>query len=285
MRARMLCALRDLPSGTITFLFTDIEGSTRLLRELGERYSATLAEHRRVLREACAHHGGVEVRTEGDAFFVVFRSPKKATAAAAEAQAALEAGPVRVRMGVPTGEPVISEGDYVGLDVHLAARVAACGHGGQVVLSADTRALLDDAAPLTDLGEHRLKDFDEPVPLFQLGSERFPPLKTISNTNLPRPTSSLIGREREREELLAMLRNGSRLVTLTGPGGSGKTRLALEVASELVSTVPAGVFWSDLSPVRDPALVTETLAQTLGTKNGLAEHVSERELLLVLDNF
>src|SRR5438093_3655917 len=278
-------ALRDLPSGTVTFLFTDIEGSTKLLRELGERYSATLAEHRRVLREACAHHGGVEVRTEGDAFFVVFRSPKKATAAAAEAQAALEAGPVRVRMGVHTGEPVISEGDYVGLDVHLAARVAACGHGGQVVLSADTRALLDDAAPLTDLGEHRLKDFDEPVPLFQLGEARFPPLKTISNTNLPRPASSFVGREREVAEVLSLIRDGARLLTLTGPGGSGKTRLAIEAAAELLPDFKAGVFWAGLAPLRDAALVTETIAQTLGARDDLTGHIAERELLLLLDNF
>src|SRR5947208_9231437 len=135
------------------------------------------------------------------------------------------------------------------------------------------------------LAEHHLKDFDEPVALFQLGSERFPPLKTISNTNLPRPASSFVGRQREREELLHLLRNGSRLVTLSGPGGSGKTRLALEVAAELVSAFKAGVFWVGLAPLRDPALVLDTVAQTLGAKDGLTDHVGERELLLLLDNF
>ena len=278
------------PVGTVTLLFTDVEGSTRLLERLGaEQYADVLEQHRRLLREAFTRHEGYEVGTEGDAFFVAFESAGDAVAAAADGQRALAEAEwpdgvvLRVRMGVHTGVPLPDGSNYVGIDVHRAARIMSAGHGGQVVVSAATRALVN--RELSELGEHRLKDFDEPVPLFQLGSERFPPLKTISNTNLPRPTSSLIGREREREELLAMLRNGSRLVTLTGPGGSGKTRLALEVASELVSTVPAGVFWSDLSPLRDPALVTETLAQTLGAKNGLAEHVSERELLLVLDNF
>ena len=186
-------------------------------------------------------------------------------------------------MGVHTGDPTPAGSNYVGIDLHRVARIMSAGHGGQVVVSATTQALVD--AELTELGEHRLKDFDEPIALYQLGSEPFPPLKSISNTNLPRPASSLVGRETERDELLAMLQNGTRLVTLTGPGGSGKTRLALEVASDLVSSFPAGVFWSDLSPLRDPALVTETLAQTLGAKDGLAEHIADRELLLVLDNF
>ena len=225
--------MTERPTGTVTFVFTDIEGSTRLLKEVGHtRYEELLATHRRLLRTAIAAAAGFEADTQGDAVFAVFRSAGDALAAAAAGQRELAAhpwpdgAPVRVRMGVHTGEPVISEGDYVGLDVHLAARVAACGHGGQVVLSADTRALLDDAAPLTDLGEHRLKDFDEPVPLFQLGEARFPPLKTISSTNLPRPASSFIGREREVAEVLSLIRDGARLLTLTGAGGCGKTRLA-----------------------------------------------------------
>src|SRR5207244_3281849 len=152
------------------------------------------------------------------------------------------AGPVRVRIGMHTGTPLVTQEGYVGDDVHLAARVGASGHGGQVVLSRTTRALVD-GLPLTDLGEHRLKDIPEAVSIFQLGSERFPPLKTISNTNLPRPASSFIGRTHERDDLLALVRNGSRLVTLFGPGGSGKTRLAIEVASELVPGFRAGVFW------------------------------------------
>jgi len=186
-------------------------------------------------------------------------------------------------MGLHTAESLLTGEGYGGRELHRAARIAASGHGGQVVVSAATQALVD--GELTELGEHRLKDFDEPVPLFQLGSERFPPLKTISNTNLPRPASSFVGRTHERDDLLALVRNGSRLVTLFGPGGSGKTRLAIEVASELVPGFKAGVFWVGLSALRDPALVTQTIAQTLGAKDGLAEHVSERELLLLLDNF
>jgi predicted ATPase len=151
------------------------------------------------------------------------------------------------------------------------------------VLSAATRALVD--GDLTELGEHRLKDFSEPIPLFQLGSDRFPPLKTVSNTNLPRPASSFVGRQRERDELVALLRNGTRLLTLSGPGGSGKTRLAIEAASELVPAFKAGVFWVGLAPLRDPALVSETIAQTLGADDSLPEHIAERELLLLLDNF
>lgn len=170
--------MRELPRGTVTFLFTDIEGSTRLLRELGEAYVTAFAEHRRILREAFARHSGVEVGTGGDALFVVFRSATRAVAAAAEAQAALRPGPIWVRMGLHTGEPFIHEGDYVGLDVHKAARIAASGHGGQVVLSAETQLTLSDDVPLVDLGEHRLKDFDEPTRLFQLGDGRFPPLRT-----------------------------------------------------------------------------------------------------------
>jgi class 3 adenylate cyclase len=189
--------LRDLPSGTVTFLFTDIEGSTRLLRELGEAYVTAFAEHRRILREAFTRHSGVEVGTGGDAFFVVFRSAKEAVAAAAEAQAALMEGRIWVRMGLHTGEPFISEGDYVGLDVHKAARIAASGHGGQVVLSAETRALLDDETLLLDLGEHRLKDFDDPVRVFQLGDGRFPPLRTFPTLPYPgRRPPSLAGSAR-----------------------------------------------------------------------------------------
>jgi predicted ATPase/class 3 adenylate cyclase len=273
-----------LPSGTVTLLFTDIEGSTRLIDELGEDgYVETLAEHRRLLRSAFSAHGGVEVDTQGDAFLYAFTDPVEALAAASLGHQALASGPVTVRMGLHTAEPLLTGEGYAGRELHRAARIAASGHGGQVVLSAATRALVDGG--LTELGEHRLKDFDQPVALFQLGRQRFPPLKTISNTNLPRPASSFVGREREREELLGLLRNGSRLLTLSGPGGSGKTRLALEVASELVPDFKAGVFWVGLAPLRDPALVIETIAQTLGAKDGLADHVSERELLLLLDNF
>jgi predicted ATPase/class 3 adenylate cyclase len=274
---------RRLPAGTVTFLFTDVEGSTKLLHELGdEAYAEALAQHRRVVREAFASHGGVEVDTQGDAFFVVFPSAAAAVAAARAAQGALTAGPIRVRMGLHTGTPHLTDDGYVGEDVHLGARIAAAGHGGQVLLSGATRPHVE--GDLMDLGEHRLKDFAEAVAIFQLGADRFPPLKTISNTNLPRPASSFIGREREVAELAALLQSGARLVTLTGPGGSGKTRLAIEAAAELVPAFKAGVFWVGLAALRDPALVVETIAQTLGAKDGLAAHVGERELLLLLDN-
>ena len=271
---------RDLPSGTVTFLFTDVEGSTKLLHELGaEGYAAALAEHRRVLREAFTRHGGVEVDTQGDAFFIAFPTPSAAVAAAVQAQGELA---IPVRMGVHTGAPHVTDEGYIGPDVNKGARIAAAGHGGQVLLSKETRALVDVEA--LDLGEHRVKDFDQPLAIFQLGEESFPPLKTISNTNLPRPASSFVGREREVQEIGSLLRDGARLLTLTGPGGTGKTRLALETASELVPEFKAGVFWVGLAPLRDPALVTDTIAHALGAKDGLADHIAERQLLLLLDN-
>jgi len=275
---------RDLPSGTVSFLFTDVEGSTRLLHELGpDGYAAALAEHRRILRSAFGGHGGVEVDTQGDAFFVAFPTEQGAVAAAAAARDELTTGPIRVRMGIHTGMPLLTAEGYVGADVHLAARIGAAGHGGQVLLSAATAALtgLDG---LRDLGEHRLKDFDEPVSIYQLGDERFPPLKTISNTNLPRPASSFVGRGTEVAEVASMLRDGTRFLTLTGPGGSGKTRLAIEAAATLVPDFKAGVFWVGLSALQDPALVTETIGQTIGAKDGLTAHIGAREMLLLLDN-
>ncbi len=280
--------MRELPTGTVTFLFTDIEGSTKLLHELGaEGYSGALAEHRRILREAFNAHGGVEVDTQGDAFFVAFPTAPGALSAAADAQAALAGGPIRVRMGIHTGTPHLSAEGYVGHDVHRAARIGASGHGGQILVSKETRQLVPDeliAYRLIDLGEHRVKDFDAPVWIFQLGKERFPPLRTISNTNLPRPASSFVGREREVTEIGALLRDGARFLTLTGPGGTGKTRLSIEAAAELVPEFKAGVFWVGLAALRDPALVAETIAQTIGAKNGLAAHIGEREMLLLLDN-
>jgi hypothetical protein len=273
---------RQLPSASVTFLFTDVEGSTRLLHELGaEAYAEALAEHRRVLRKVFAAEGGVEVDTQGDAFFYVFTDARAAVAAGAAANVALEPGLIRIRMGLHTGDALLTGEGYVGEDVHLGARVAAAGHGGQVLLSAATRALLDGG--VTDLGEHRLKDFAESVAIYQLGEERFPPLKTISNTNLPRPASSFVGREQETAEVAELVR-GHRLVTLSGPGGSGKTRLSIEAASELVGEFKAGVFWVSLAPVRDASLVLETVGQTLGATDGLVDHIGERELLLLLDN-
>jgi predicted ATPase len=274
---------RELPSGTVTFLFTDVEGSTKLLHSLGaEVYAEALADHRRVIRETCARHEGVEVDTQGDAFFFAFPTAPEALASAAAMTEALSSGPIQVRIGLHTGTPLLTEEGYVGDDVHLGARVAATGHGGQVVLSIETAALVELA--LTDLGEHRLKDVEDAVSIFQLGDGQFPPLKTISNTNLPSPASSFLGREQELAEVLAKLEGGARLLTFTGPGGTGKTRLAIEAAASLVPSYKAGVFWVGLASLRDPALVTEAISQTLGAKDGLAEHIQERELLLLLDN-
>jgi predicted ATPase len=222
------------------------------------------------------------VDTQGDAFLVAFPTAPGAVAAARAAQAALAGGPIRVRMGLHTGTPHLAVEGYVGEDVHLGARIAAAGHGGQVLLSSATRAALD--GEVLELGEHRLKDFEEAVAIFQLGHERFPPLKTISNTNLPRPASSFVGREREVAELAALLQEGARLVTLSGPGGTGKTRLAIEAAAELVGEFKAGVFWVALAAVRKPGLVVDTIEQTLGAKQPLDAYIGERELLLLLDN-
>jgi predicted ATPase len=274
----------DLPNGTVTFVLTDVEGSTRLLHELGaEAYAEALGDHRDIVRRACSAEGGVEVDTQGDAFFFVFASAPGAAAAARAVTEALAPGRVRLRIGLHTGTAFVTEEGYVGDDVHLAARIAASGHGGQILLSASTRELLDGSV-LTDLGEHRFKDIEGAVSIFQLGDTSFPPLKTISNTNLPRPASSFVGRAAELEEVLALLEDGARLLTLTGPGGSGKTRLALEAAATLVTSYKAGVFWVGLASLHDASLVTETIAQTIGSNNGLAEYIGEREMLLLLDN-
>src|SRR5262245_11300987 len=219
-------ARRDLPSGTVTFLFTDIEGSTRLLSELGEGYAEALAQHRRILRESFERHGGVEVDTQGDAFFVAFSSAGSAVGAASEAQQQLA---LPVRMGLHTGEPQIMEEGYVGLDVHEAARICAVAHGRQIVLSQQARHAYGRDHGLRDLGLHRLRDIPEPVRLYQVGDREFPPLRSLSATNLPTPVNPLVGRESELEEVRTLLRAGIRLVTLTGAGGTGKTRLALEV--------------------------------------------------------
>lgn len=275
-------------SGTVTFLFTDIEGSTRLLHELGvEEYSKVLGEHHRVCRAAWRAHDGFEVDTAGDAFFVVFEEAAQAVGAAAEAQAALEELGLRVRMGLHTGHAHVAETGYVGAEVHRAARVGASGHGGQVLVSEATAAHLGGVGELTSLGRHRLKDFDEPVEVFQLGESLFPPLKTIANTNLPTPASSFVGREAELRDAGNLLVR-SRVVTVTGPGGTGKTRFALELArrarEERFSDYRDGVFWVPLASLRDPALVLNTVANVLGASDDLATFVGTKRLLLVLDN-
>jgi predicted ATPase len=275
----------DLPTGTVTFLFTDVEGSTRLLRELGpEGYADALVEHRRVIREACALKGGVEVDTQGDAFFFAFPTAPGAVRAASALTDALSAGPARARVGLHTGTPLLTEEGFVGSDVVVAARIASSAHGGQVVVSSSTRELLGDSVAITRLGEHRFKDLVEPVSVFQIGSSIFPPLRTISNTNLPRPTSSFVGREAELTEVLGRIDEGARLVTLTGPGGSGKTRLAIEAAASLITEYKSGVYWVGLSSTRDAALVSETIGQELGAKNGLEGHIGDQEMLVLVDN-
>jgi class 3 adenylate cyclase len=248
--------MSELPTGTVTFLFTDIEGSTRLLRELGDAYAEALADHRRVLREAFARHDGVEVDTQGDAFFVSFARARDAVAAAAGAQRALVSGPIQVRMGIHTGEPLRTDDGYVGMDIHRGARIAAAGHGGQVLVSQTARELiqddLSDEFALRDLGEHRLKDLSRPQRIFQLvaaGLEReFPPLATLENrqTNLPPQPTPLIGRARELAEVVALLRRPEvRFLTLTGPGGAGKSRLALQAAATSWTTsVTASSSWA-----------------------------------------
>jgi predicted ATPase/class 3 adenylate cyclase len=281
------CVRLELPSGTVTFLFTDVEGSTTLLNELGtERYADALVGHRAVIREACTANGGVEVDTQGDAFFFAFPTAPGALAAASDFTKRLAAtGPIRVRVGIHTGTPFIGDEGYIGHDVHRAARIAAAGHGGQVLLSQATRELVE-RRDLRDLGGQRLKDFDEPVRLYQFGQIEFPPLKTLNNTNLPIPGSSFLGREQELADVTSLLRNGGgRLVTLTGPGGSGKTRLAIEAAADVVGDYRDGVFWIGLASLREPALVVETIARTLGATDGLAEQITDRKLLLLLDNF
>jgi len=272
----------QLPSGTVTFLFTDIEGSTKLLAEIGsERYALALTGHLTRVRTAIANTGGVEFGRAGDGFFYAFARASDALIAAARAQTAAGEGSIRVRMGIHTGEPLIVEGDYIGLDVHKAARICAVGHGGQVVVSGATRSIT--GADLRDLGEHRLKDLTAPERLYQLGGGEFPPLKSLNRTNLPVQTTVLLGRERELAELLVLGRL-SQLLTLTGPGGTGKTRLALQVAAELASECADGVWWVPLGSVSDPALVELAIVQTLGARDTLAKHLDGKRLLILLDN-
>jgi predicted ATPase/class 3 adenylate cyclase len=298
--------MAEAPTGTVTLLFTDIEGSTRLLQRVGDAYPDLLERHRRLLSEAFARHCGVVVDSEGDAFFVAFASAKDAVAGAAEAQRALAAhewpdgNEIRVRMGLHTGEPRQIDGRYVGIDVHHAARVMAAGHGGQVLVSETTRALLDDRTRLRDLGEHRLKDLSQPQRLFQVELDglpaEFPPLKTLDNrpTNLPVQPNELIGRERELEEASALLtREELRMLTLTGTGGTGKTRLALQLAADVSDEFANGVFFVSLAPVRDWELVVPTITRTLGLREQpgetvletLTDYLRDKRMLLVLDNF
>jgi predicted ATPase/class 3 adenylate cyclase len=299
--------MRELPTGTVTFLFTDIEGSTRLLQELGPDYSRVQTDHMRIMREAIAEGGGQEIRTEGDAFFAVFPTATGAVLATVRAQRAMHNHPwshgraLRVRIGVHTGEGRLGGDDYLGIDVNRAARIAAAGHGGQVLLSEATRTLVRDSLPegvaVRDLGAHRLKDLAEPEHLYDLRIDgllaEFPPLKSLETpTNLPAELTSFVGRERELETVKRLLAS-IRLLTLTGPGGSGKTRLALRAASDLLDRFPDGVFFVELASISDPNLVPSEIASALRTGElgrrpvleTLQIELRHRKCLLVLDNF
>ncbi len=296
--------MAEQPTGTVTLLFSDIEGSTRLLERLGpERYGEALDLHLTLLRDAFVRHDGYEVDCEGDAFFVAFATAAGAVEAAAEGQQALENatwpddGAIRVRMGIHTVELLAVPPKYVGLDVHRAARLMAAAHGGQVLVSQTTRDLVE--ADLRDLGEHRLKDLSQLQPIFQLlidgVAAEFPPPRTLGNrpNNLPVVATPFIGRERELSEVVELLgREHVRLLTLTGAGGIGKTRLALQAAADVLDRYPDGVFWVPLAPVRDASLVVPRIAHTLGVREAAGEsvaesltrHIGEKQLLLLLDN-
>jgi predicted ATPase/class 3 adenylate cyclase len=297
----------QLPTGTVTFVMTDIEGSTRLLQVLGDLYPRLLADHYRLLREAFGSTG-VEVRSEGDSLFYVFVDAPSALRAAVDGQRRLAGhqwpanASVRVRMGIHSGEGRLLDGDYVGLDVHRAARITDAGHGGQVVLSDAAHALaaasLPPEAALRDLGEHRLKDLERPERLFQLVAPGlpadFPPLRSLETRDhdLPAQVTSFVGRQRECDELEDLL-TSSRLVTLTGPGGTGKTRLAIEVADGCIDAFADGVHFVPLATLSDADLVLPTVAAQLGlraapaspVRDVLIDYVKQRQILLVLDNF
>ena len=278
---------RDLPSGTVTFVFTDIAGSTKLLDELGEeRYAHELAQHRVALRTVFTRHEGVEVDTQGDAFFFAFPTATQALEATTEGAHALERGPIRVRMGVHTGTPHLSGDGYVGMDVHRASRIANAGHGGQVLVSATTAVLVDtDRFELLDLGRHRLKDLVKPERIFQLGSGSFPPVRSLSASNLPVPATPFLGRSRELEQVRELLTDRDvRLVTLTGPGGIGKTRLALQVAAETLDAYPNGTWWLPLAPLHDADAVLPAILTCMGSQGSTPEAVAGVRALLVIDN-
>jgi predicted ATPase/class 3 adenylate cyclase len=298
--------MSGLPSGTVSLLFSDIEGSTLLLNRLGSGYAEALDGHRKVLRKAWADCGGTELGTEGDSFFVVFTTAADAVEAAAQVQRELAEYPwpgderVQVRIGVHTGSPRVHDGSYVGMDVHRAARIAGAAHGGQVVVSSVAaelaRGSLPEGVGLRDLGSHHLKDIPMAEHLFQLVIDglpaEFPALKTIgAASRLPVAVTPLVGRDAEVAEITALLRSsGVRLVTLMGPGGSGKTRLAIAAAQDLVTLFSDGVFFVPLATVTSTDVMWTSIAEVLDappkarTPPSLFDHVALRSALLVLDN-
>jgi len=305
----------ELPTGTITMLFSDIEGSTMLLNALGDRYGEALSAQRALLRAAFSSCGGKEMGTEGDSFFVVFESAGDAVRCSVAAQRALSAHDwpggvaVRVRMGLHSGEPIRHEDGYIGLDVHRAARIAATAHGGQVVLSEAARLLVGSRLPadvsVRDLGFHRLKDIEAPERLYQLAAPglqgQFPPLKSLGPPvatvgvapgvhGFPAMLTSFVGRSVELDKVADLLAR-YRMVTVTGPGGVGKTRLAGEVAQRVAGRFADGVWLAELAGVADPGLVPAAVAAALGMQHtggpvmeALAEVLAARQVLLVLDN-
>ncbi|MBA2278327.1 MAG: adenylate/guanylate cyclase domain-containing protein, partial [Chloroflexia bacterium] len=302
--------MTELPSGTVTFLFTDIEGSTRLWERNPDAMWIAIGRHNAILDAAIAAHAGSHFKSIGDAYAVAFRDAPAAVAVADMAQRALaaepwgETGPLRVRMAIHVGEATPVGGDYLAPSLNRLARLLATGYGGQVLLSEDVRRLVAEHLPhgvtLKNIGRHRLRDLLEPVQVSQLViaglPDHFPSLKSLElhPTNLPVQPNSLVGRGQEVAAVRAMLgRDDIRLITLTGVGGTGKTRLGLQVAAELSEAFADGVFFVDLAPIADASLVLPTIATTLGVREGggqslrdaLVAYLAEKRLLLVLDNF
>src|SRR5215212_3069290 len=273
----------DLPSGTVSFLFTDVKGSTALWERDRSAMATMVERHLSLLRNAVEAHNGVLFKTVGDAVQAAFSTAPDAIGAAVAAQRTLEAepwsdppGPLRVRMALHAGEAVPRDGDYLAAPLNRLARLLAAGHGTQILLTEVVERLVAGALPaevsLRPLGTHRLRDLHEPEEVFQVVAsglpDQFPPLLSLPShpTNLSIPPTSLIGRELEIAAVLAMLDAGARLLTVTGPGGTGKTRLAQEIGAEVLDHYPDGVFFVDLSPLTDPTLVVPTIAATLGVR-------------------
>ena len=299
-------AAEGAPSGTVSLVFTDIDGSTRLLEQLGDDYAVLLADHHRIMDEAMAANGGVRVDAAGDGLFASFPTARAALLSCIDAQRALAAhawprgAEVKVRMGLHTGEPLSAGGGYVGIDVHRAARICAAGHGGQILVSDAAHALIGTSVPegvsFRDLGEHRLKDLAASIRLHQVLAPGlatdFPAVRTLETlpNNLPRQLSSFVGRGQEISDARERLSPTS-LLTLTGPGGVGKTRLALEVGAHVVDEYPGGVWFVELAALDDASLVADTIASTLhlkqhaeGPLQALSAALEGQRALLILDN-